>query len=65
MKEIRLQISDKAFEKIRGEIGLKHPCGQVHGSLDEFIILILKAIENKNKRAIVQATGEAKKRQLK
>jgi len=45
MKELNLKISDMVYNEIKNEIGVKKLSGSLYGSLDLFIVKVVRAIE--------------------
>ncbi len=61
MKEIILKIEDKIFTELEQGIIVKGITGNLFGTHDEFIVLLVKAIKEGKKEVIIYKKKKKKK----
>ena len=62
MKFLRLEISDRAFNEIRSEVGLKRMVGNAYGACDELLQRIINSVDNQKKILRLELKDEKEKK---
>lgn len=58
MQELLLKLSDKLFEMIKNDMGIKKMCGNIAGSGDGLLFSIINAIENGEEELALELKDE-------
>lgn len=65
MKKIILEIEDEIVAELKSSVIAKHICASFYGTADEFITLLVKAIEAGNKKVTILRKKKRRKKKKK
>jgi predicted CopG family antitoxin len=54
MKEITIQVADNVYKELLTSMKFKKMLGSIHGIEDEFVLLILYAVESKKPKLVIE-----------
>lgn len=54
MKEITIQVADNVYKELLTSMKFKKMLGSIHGIEDEFVLLILYAVESKKSKLVIE-----------